>query len=141
MTWLRNLGRAAAAASALVGMAAACAACEGVNDATAGGAARDGLPRAADGRDVRACFNGNCEILVDGRTEIPLNERFGFRTFSFDPADSTWRYTYRTGGTGKMRVSGLGANASWLGTSPVRMLKLRILARDGDKAVISLSSD
>ncbi|WP_460301717.1 hypothetical protein [Actinocorallia aurea] len=140
MSWLRNLGGAAAAVSALVGVAASCAACEGVENATAGGTGRDGFPRAANGRDADACFDGNCEILVDGRTEIPLHERFGFATFSFDPSDSTWRYTYLTGGTGKMRVSGLGANASWLGTSPARMLKLRILARDGDKAVISLSS-
>ncbi|GLY83076.1 hypothetical protein [Actinoallomurus iriomotensis] len=43
-----------------------------------------GFPQAPDGTDVRACHDGSCEILVTKRTRIPLDSRFGFRTFSFD---------------------------------------------------------
>ncbi|MDX6738712.1 hypothetical protein [Actinocorallia sp. A-T 12471] len=135
MSWLRDLGGTAAAALALLG---ACAGCEGAGGSSAGGAG--GLPRAADGTDVAACFDGNCEIRVRGRTTIPLNARFGFTRFSYDPGDSTWRYAYRTGGRGSTQMRGIGTNISWLGTSPSRMLRLRVIARDGDAAVISLGS-
>ncbi|MGW4243757.1 hypothetical protein [Nocardia sp. NPDC004722] len=34
--------------------------------------AKSGLPTAADGNNLDACANGNCEIQVDGPTTIPV---------------------------------------------------------------------
>ncbi|MFE3195289.1 hypothetical protein ACFXHA_40250 [Nocardia sp. NPDC059240] len=34
--------------------------------------AKSGLPTAADGSNLGACANGNCEVQVDGPTTIPV---------------------------------------------------------------------
>jgi hypothetical protein len=96
------------------------------------------FPKAADGRNVRACYNGSCEILVTKRVSIPLHPRFGFKTFSFDPADSTWRYTYPEGGHGSLKFLEPPYSGEWSGPSSTQSLAMRVVATQGSKAVISL---
>ena len=97
-----------------------------------------GFPRAADGTDVRACSDGSCEVLVTKRTRIPLDARFGFKTFSFDPADSTWRYTYREGGNGSVSFLAPPYSGQWAAPSGEQGLTLTVVASATGKAVISL---
>ncbi|MFI0352293.1 hypothetical protein [Actinomadura sp. 9N407] len=98
-----------------------------------------GFPQAADGTSVRACRDGNCEVLVTKRMTIPLDARFGFKTFSFDPADSTWRYTYPDGGSGQLKFIEPPYSGSWAGPTADQQLNLKVVASDGSKAVISLT--
>jgi hypothetical protein len=134
-----------------VGLALACAGCGGSHPGhvpsatpTAGGdtgrppARTPGLPPAADGTNVRACHDGSCEILVTGRVSIPLTSRFGFKTFSFDAADSTWRYTYPNGGSGSLSFKAPPYSGSWAGPTAEQSLVLTVVASEGSKAVISL---
>lgn len=97
-----------------------------------------GLPQAADGTDVHACHDGSCEILLTKRTKIPLDSRFGFKTFSFDPADSTWRYTYPGGGSGRLKWLAPPYSGSWAGPTAEQQLVMTVVASDGSRAVISL---
>ncbi|WP_329257357.1 hypothetical protein OG417_18665 [Actinoallomurus sp. NBC_01490] len=97
-----------------------------------------GFPQAADGKNVRACHDGSCEILVTKRTKIPLDPRFGFKTFSFDPSDSTWRYTYPIGGSGRLKWLEPPYSGSWVGPTGKQQLVMTVVASDGSKAVISL---
>lgn len=39
-------------------------------------------PRAADGSNVKACRNADCEILLRGSAEIPVRPSFGFTKFT-----------------------------------------------------------
>ncbi len=96
------------------------------------------FPQAADGTDVHACRDGNCEILAGARVTIPLAARFGFRTFSFDPADSTWRYTYTAGGSGHLKFLAPPYSGSWAAPTGKQSLALTVVASDGSRAVISL---
>jgi hypothetical protein len=97
-----------------------------------------GFPEAADGTNVRACRDGSCEILVTKRVSIPLTSRFGFKAFSFDPADSTWRYTYPGGGSGSLSFQAPPYSGSWAGPTAKQSLVLTVVATQGSKAVISL---
>ncbi|MGI5227008.1 hypothetical protein [Actinoallomurus sp. CA-142502] len=97
-----------------------------------------GFPQAPDGTDVRACHDGSCEILVTKRTRIPLDSRFGFRTFSFDPADSTWRYTYPDGGSGHVKWLEPPYSGSWAGPTAKQQLVMTVVASEKSRAVISL---
>jgi hypothetical protein len=99
---------------------------------------KPGFPEAADGTNVRACHDGSCEILATKRVRIPLDPRFDFKTFSFDPADSTWRYTYSNGGSGKLSFLAPPYSGSWAGPNAKQGLVLTVVASDGSKAVISL---
>lgn len=102
-------------------------------------ATKPGFPVPADGQDVKACRDGKCEILVTERTTIPLDRRFGFKKFSFDPADSTWRYSYPEGGGGELRFLEPPYSGSWAAPHGEQSLNLRVVATQGSKAVISLS--
>jgi hypothetical protein len=106
--------------------------------ATPGSAPAPGFPRAADGRNVRACRDGNCEILVTKRTRIPLDARFGFKTFSFDPADSTWRYTYPQGGSGSVSFLAPPYSGQWAAPGGEQGITLTVVGSAKGKAVISL---
>jgi hypothetical protein len=107
-------------------------------DATPAPPRTPGFPEAADGTNVRACRDGACEILVTKRVSIPLTSRFGLKTFSFDPADSTWRYTYPGGGSGSLSFQAPPYSGSWAGPSAKQSLLLTVVASQGSKAVISL---
>ncbi|MGI5212468.1 hypothetical protein [Plantactinospora sp. CA-290183] len=97
-----------------------------------------GFPAAANGTNVRSCYDGSCEILVTKRVTIPLDPRFGFKTFSFDPADSTWRYTYPEGGSGSLKFLEPPYSGEWAGPSAKQGLAMRVVATEGSRAVISL---
>ncbi|ROT31909.1 hypothetical protein [Micromonospora sp. HM5-17] len=97
-----------------------------------------GLPEAADGTNVRACYDGSCEILVTRRVTIPLDPRFGFTTFSFDPADSTWRYTDPEGGSGSLKLLEPPYSGELTGPSATQSLAVRVVATEGSTAVIAL---
>jgi hypothetical protein len=97
-----------------------------------------GFPTAADGTNVRACYDGNCEILVTKRVTIGLDPKFGFETFSFDPTDSVWRYTYPDGGSGSLSFLEPPYEGQWAGPSASQSLALKVVASQGSRAVISL---
>jgi hypothetical protein len=99
---------------------------------------KPGFPEAVDGTNVRACRDGTCEILATKRVRIPLDARFGFRAFSFDPADSTWRFSYPGGGSGRMKFLAPPYSGSAVGPTGEQNLVLTVVASEGSRAVISL---
>jgi hypothetical protein len=99
---------------------------------------KPGFPRAADGKNVRACRDGRCEVLVTKRTRIPLDKRFGFRSFTFDPADSTWRFGYAEGGTGSVKFLEPPYSGQWAAPSGEAGLILTVVASEKGRTVISL---
>jgi hypothetical protein len=42
------------------------------------------LPKAADGTDISACFDGTCEVQVRAPLDIPFNPKSGIRKLSVD---------------------------------------------------------
>jgi hypothetical protein len=75
---------------------------------------------------------------VTRRVTIPLVPRFGFKTFSFDPATSKWQFSYPEGGSGSVKFLEPPYTGSWVGPSGKQSLDLTVVASDGSKAVISL---
>lgn len=96
------------------------------------------LAAAKDGTNLRACYDGDCEILVSHRQTIRLDPRFGFSTFSFDAGDLTWRYTYPEGGNGSIRFEAPTYAGSWAGPSARQSLGMRVVDFQGPRAVIAL---
>jgi hypothetical protein len=92
--------------------------------APAGGGA--GALTAEDGTDVSACADGNCEIVVTGAVDIPLEPRFGFTTFrvTFTPPNLV-EFIGEDAGGGSFRGSvggtgGIGTNGLALFVRTVR---------------------
>ncbi|MGV9667036.1 hypothetical protein ACWDUL_31790 [Nocardia niigatensis] len=95
----------------------------------------DGLPAAANGTDLGACSNGNCEVRVDGPTTIPVP---GFSRISsvkigqISPGAVTASTT----------VFGLPVSGSTGvgGTIFLNGLTVKIVAVHGNSAVLRLST-
>lgn len=87
---------------------------------------------------MRACRDGRCEILVTKRVRIPLDARYGFKTFSFDPSDSKWRFSYPGGGSGSLKLFDPQKSQTWSGPTAKQSITFAVVASEGSKAVISL---
>jgi hypothetical protein len=96
------------------------------------------LPRAADGTNVRACFDGNCEILVSKPVDIQLNGRLGIGALSVTAIDSSG-VDFRSISPSGFVSSFLDQTPSQGGPSTMNKLAISVVAISDKKAVIRLS--
>lgn len=131
-------GRRARAAALLIGLAVAGCASPVPGDAAP---ARDGAPTpagaasssaaapaAADGSDVSACRDGDCEIVVTAAAEIPLDPMFGVNRLAITAVSGTTVDAVAETGSGvSSRVTGGGrvVSRSRGGGSTVEISRLR----------------
>ncbi|MGH4012280.1 MAG: hypothetical protein ACRDTH_29650 [Pseudonocardiaceae bacterium] len=94
-------------------------------------------PPAADGSDIGACFDGECEVSVSGPVRIPLDGRSGFDAVAveaIEPNSVRFRVEYPNGfGTGSASPGGTVTFSN--GTSGT---KLTVVAIDAGTAVIKM---
>lgn len=95
-------------------------------------------PPAADGSNVRACYDGACEISVSGPTRIPLDGRSGFDAVAVqavEPNKVSFRVNYPNGSS--------SGSASPGGTVTFRNgaggTRITVVAIDAGTAVIRMS--
>lgn len=95
----------------------------------------DGLPVAANGTDLSACANGNCEVRVDGPTTIPVP---GFSRINNVRIEQIIPGMV----TASTTVFGLPVFSSTAvgGTIALNGLNVKIVAVHGNSAVLRLST-
>jgi hypothetical protein len=95
----------------------------------------DSVPLRAGASDVRACFDGTCEIAVSEPTDIPVDSRFGIDLVSV---------TLVTPDTVSMRATGNGnslqATSGTGGICILNGLTIRVKSVDDGTAVLAFSS-
>ncbi len=64
------------------------------------------LPAAADGSNVEACRDGQCQIAFSGYTDIPVGETLVLASIEFE--DAVFRLADPDGGIGVLTISGQG---------------------------------
>jgi hypothetical protein len=87
----------------------------------------------ADGDDVSACFDGDCEVRVPDGTTIQVDPRFDVDGILVTVRDGRARIRIDTG-TGYVTAGGTGS------TSIYNDLSVKVLGVDGDRALIRLRS-
>lgn len=100
-------------------------------------ASPESLPPAADGTDVSACFDGDCEISVSGPVDIPLDDSFRVTMCSVEPLDSdqvSIRCEYPSGGM--LELSGTTGS-----TFSVNELTMRVVAIRGGTVILDFSPE
>lgn len=114
------------------------------------------FPTAADGSDVAACRDGNCEIVVSGPVEIPLEREFGVDRLAITAiaadgvqcrAETSRAQTLEWSvSTGQVYASDDGeiyyVEFSQLqagSTASANQISLRVVALDGERAVLDFS--
>lgn len=90
-------------------------------------------PRASDGRDVDACFDGNCEIAVTASTTIPLDSKFGLSELVVDEVTANSVKVAHQGGSFSMSVGAGGATGGADGNA---VLAYGLVAVTGGEAII-----
>ncbi len=95
-----------------------------------------GLPSAADGTNLDACKNGNCEIQVDGPTTIPIPgyTRLGGPVKIGQIAPGSVTATSSLFGFPVSGTTGVG------GTISLNGLSVKVVAVHGSSAVLRLST-
>ena len=88
--------------------------------------------RAADGRDVAACFDGDCEIAVEKSTTIPLDPKFDLGELVVDEVGPNSVKVTRGDGYFSMTVGAGGATAGEDGV----LLAYTLVAVTGTEAII-----
>lgn len=96
------------------------------------------LPPAANGTDLNACAEGNCEVLVSGPANLPIDPRFGLASLSV--ADIT------PAGVDFSAVAADGTSVNMSSQTPhqggpsvIQNLSAAVIAYNGTAAVIKLS--
>lgn len=87
----------------------------------------------ADGDDVRACYDGDCEVRVPDGTTITLDPRFDVDGVLVTVKDGRARIRIDTG-TGYVTAGGTGS------TSIYNDLSVKVLGVDGDRALVRFSA-
>ncbi|MEC3958791.1 hypothetical protein VMT65_37550 [Nocardia sp. CDC153] len=97
---------------------------------------KSGLPTAADGTNLDACANGNCEIRVDGPTTIPIPgySRLGGPVKIGQIAPGSVTATSSLFGFPVSGTTGVG------GTISLNGLSVKVVAVQGSSAVLRLST-
>lgn len=94
-----------------------------------------GLPEAADGTDVSACFDGNCEILATSALEVPVDPDFGVDTFTIVELDAETVTVEATGAGTYLKVT-----ISPEGAGSLNGILVSVVALDEEQAVLSFST-
>ena len=87
----------------------------------------------ADGDDLRACYDGDCEVRVPDGTTITVDPRFDVDGILVTVTDGRARVRIDTG-TGYVTAGGTGS------TSIYNDLSVKVLGVDGDRALVRLSA-
>jgi hypothetical protein len=96
------------------------------------------FPAAADGTNLRACADGDCEILVTGPVTIRLAKGLGMRSLNItavSPAGVDFQSTFPSG----MVASATGQTPNQGGPSSIDKLSFEVVALEGSKAVVRLT--
>lgn len=96
------------------------------------------LPRAKDGTNLRACYDGRCEVLVTKPVDITLNGRRGVDILFVTAIDSDgvdFQTISASGFTGNL----LEQRPDQGGPSTINRLAVSVVAISGRRAVIRLS--
>lgn len=88
--------------------------------------------QAADGRDVAACFDGDCEIAVEKSTTIPLDSKFDLGDLVVEEVGPNSVKVSKGEGYFSMTVGAGGATAGQDGT----LLAYTLVAVTGSEAII-----
>jgi hypothetical protein len=96
------------------------------------------LPRAADGTNVRACFDATCEILVTGRTKIPVDEKYGLATLEVASISSSGVDFHAVAPDGT-QLNASQQRPDQGGASTLNHVRILIVAMNDKGAVIKLS--
>jgi hypothetical protein len=118
--------------------AALCAAAVGLLLTGCGGpgSSAPALPEPADGTDLAACADGRCEVAVRaGDTIAFTGDEVALKSFTVVRVAGN-ALTHKAAGPPGYTFSG---SMSASGTSVVNGLKVKIVAVDGDRAVIRMS--
>lgn len=95
-------------------------------------------PPAADGSDIGACYDGECEISVSRPVRIPLDGRSGFDAVTveaIEPNSVRFRVDYPNGsGSGSASRGGTVTFSSGTGST-----RITVVAIDAGTAVIKIS--
>jgi hypothetical protein len=94
---------------------------------------------AADGTDVDACADGECEVAVTVGTSIPFDPEVGGVTVADVSANQvTLAMTYSSGGSGSMQV-GVGPQGGSFGNVNTMIIDFSVLGIEGGTAVMSFA--
>ncbi len=93
------------------------------------------FPAAADGTNLRACADGDCEILVTGPVTIRLAKGLGMSSLDItavSPAGVDFQSVSPSG----MVASATGQTPNQGGASSIDKLSFEVVALEGSKAVV-----
>ena len=96
------------------------------------------FPAAADGTNLRACADGDCEVLVTGPVTIRLAKGLGISSLDItavSPAGVDFRSTSPSG----MVASATGQTPNHGGASTINKLSFEVIALERSKAVVRLT--
>lgn len=93
------------------------------------------LPGAKDGSNVRACFDGTCEIAVAGPLDIPFDGRYG--VYGISVVAIAPGGVDLMGSTGGMTGNFLSQRPDQGGPSTLNELSFSVVAISGTTAVIA----
>ncbi|MGH3912940.1 MAG: hypothetical protein ACRDTC_05970 [Pseudonocardiaceae bacterium] len=96
------------------------------------------LPPAADGSDVGACRDGQCQIAVSEPVDIVIGS--GTVSVSVEAGKVALRQTSPSGGSSVANLSGVGSTVSWGNGSADQKTTVRLLGISDDTAVLDFSS-
>ncbi|GAA4906022.1 hypothetical protein LX16_3431 [Stackebrandtia albiflava] len=103
--------------------------------AETGSPSEAGLPEAADGSDLTACEDGNCEVVVTESDEIPVDPAFGVDLFTVESIEQDTVTVQATGAGTYLRVT-----ISPSGAGSLNGILVKVVAVDGDRAVLNFST-
>jgi hypothetical protein len=90
-------------------------------------------PAAAEGPEVKACYDGKCEIALSGPARIPVDGRFGFTTLTVKEITAS-SVSMEAAGEGTLSSVTTGPG----GTVRFNELVVKVKGLGGDRAVLAL---
>ncbi len=93
------------------------------------------FPTAADGTNLRACADGDCEILVTGPVTIRFNRSLGMSSLDITAVSSAG-VDFQSVSPSGMVVSAMGQTPNQGGASSINKLSFEVVALEGSKAVV-----
>ncbi len=93
------------------------------------------FPAAADGTNLRACADGDCEILVTGPVTIRLTKGLGMSSLDIT-AVSPAGVDFQSSSPSGMVMSATGQTPNQGGASTFNKLSFEVVALEGSKAVV-----
>lgn len=98
-----------------------------------------GFPKAADGDDLDACRDADCEVLVHDGDKIRLNDKWGIEPIDVTVEDDS--VTFKRVTAGGMQITLSRQTPDQGGPSRINDVALGVTAVQNKKAVISIKHD